>query len=182
MGFDLNAFRSKLSGGGARPNQFKVLLTPPSYVGFNVEQMSFMCKSAQLPSSTVGTVEVPYFGRRIKLGGNRVFDDWVVSIYNDEAFDLRNAFERWQSSIASHTTRNAALRGLGATSSPASYVASAEVQQLGKEGDIIKRYKFVNVFPTVVGAIELDWEADNQIEMFQVNLTYDYFETVDGVA
>ena len=56
-------FKSKLTGGGARPNLFKVTCNFPTYVGGDVEKASFMCKAAQLPASVLGLVEVPFRGR-----------------------------------------------------------------------------------------------------------------------
>ena len=48
-------FKANMTGGGARPNQFRVDLQFPSYVtGGRVAavQGQFLCKAAQLPAST----------------------------------------------------------------------------------------------------------------------------------
>ena len=44
-------FKSKLRGGGARPNLFKATVNFPAYAGGDVELTSFLCKAAQLPAS-----------------------------------------------------------------------------------------------------------------------------------
>lgn len=175
MAFDITQFRSKLTGDGARPTLFRVILNPPAFVGFPTEQFSFMCKAASLPSSIIGHAEPSYFGRRIKVGGDRQFDDWTVLIINDESFDLRDAFERWQGGIASYSTVQNAQRNSGATSNPNSYVGNATVQQYSKEGDIIKEIQIVNMLPTMVGQIEVNWDANDTIEEFDVTFTYDFF-------
>ena len=46
-------FKSKLVGGGARSNLFKVTMNFPGYAGGDVELTSFMCKTAQFPASIV---------------------------------------------------------------------------------------------------------------------------------
>ena len=55
-------FKSKLVGGGARANLFKVTLNFPSYAQGDVELTSFMCKTAQMPASIIApprTVPLP---------------------------------------------------------------------------------------------------------------------------
>ena len=56
----ISDFKSKLKGGGARPNLFEVELTFPSIVGVQdenevVENSRFLVKAAALPASTVAS-------------------------------------------------------------------------------------------------------------------------------
>jgi len=46
-------FKSKLVGGGARSNLFKVTMNYPGYAQCDVELTSFMCKTAQMPASII---------------------------------------------------------------------------------------------------------------------------------
>ena len=39
----------------------------------------------------------------------------------------------------------------------------------------IKSYKFIDAMPTNIGAIQLDFDQQNQIEQFDVEFTYNYF-------
>ena len=73
-------FKSKLKGGGARANLFKATITYPGYAGGDVELTSFLCEAAQLPGSTLGMIEVPFRGRRLKIAGDRTFESWTVTI------------------------------------------------------------------------------------------------------
>ena len=66
-------FKSKLTGGGARANLFKVTLNFPGYAGGDVELTSFLCRTAQLPASTTGVIEVPFRGRILKMAGDQNF-------------------------------------------------------------------------------------------------------------
>jgi hypothetical protein len=178
MAFNINEFRARLTGGGARSNLFEIIINaPPGGYGIAGEPISFKVKASSLPASTVGVVEVPYFGRMSKVGGDRTFEDWNVTVINDEDFDVRDSMERWQKAIASYTTNDMALRSAGATANPNSYVATALVNQYGKEGDIIKVVRMVNIWPTNIGAIELAWENQNQIEQFDVTFALDYFDS-----
>lgn len=182
MAFNVNDFRGRLQGGGARPNMFEVILPPPANIsGLNTQELSFMCKATALPASTVGTIEVPYFGRTIKVPGDREFEPWTITVINDESFDLRDAFERWQTAMASYSTAVNSQRTGGSTSNPFSYVSAGIINQYGKEGEIIKTVSLVNCFPTNVGEIQLSWEENNSIEEFEVTFDYDYFVSTSAI-
>jgi hypothetical protein len=181
MAFNVNEFRSQMQGDGARPNLFEVSMPFPAFAlpGNAQTKMSFMCKTAQLPGSAVGSVPVQYFGRELKFAGNRTFTDWTVSVINDEDFVIRNAFERWMNGINSHAGN---LRSAAAATS-LGYTVDSEVRQYGKQGDVLKRYKFIGVFPTDLSPIDVDWGSNDSIEEFTVSLTYQWWEsTEDSVA
>jgi len=177
MAFSVNEFRSQMTGDGARPNLFEVSMPFPGFASpANAQtKLTFMCKTAQLPGSTVGVVPVNYFGRELKFVGNRTFADWTISIINDEDFIVRNAFERWMNGINSHNfnVRNPlALAPLG-------YSVDAEVSQFGKQGNTLKKYRFVGVYPTDITPIDVDWGSNDTIEEFSVTLTYQWWDAVD---
>jgi hypothetical protein len=181
MAFNVNQFRSQLQGDGARPNLFEVTLPFPAFSlpGNAQTKTTFMCKTAQLPGSTLGVVPVQYFGRELKFVGNRTFADWTVTIINDEDFVVRNAFERWMNGINSH---NLNVRNPVA-STPLGYSVDSEVTQFGKAGNTIKKYRFVGMFPSDITPIDVDWGSNDTIEEFSVTLTYQFWEAVaDGVV
>ena len=177
MAFSVNEFRSQMTGDGARPNLFEVSMPFPAFASpANAQtKLTFMCKTAQLPGSTVGVVPVNYFGRELKFVGNRTFADWTISVINDEDFIVRNAFERWMNGINSHNfnVRNPlALAPLG-------YSVDSDITQFGKQGNTLKKYRFVGVFPTDVTPIDVDWGSNDTIEEFSVTLTYQWWDAVD---
>jgi len=101
MAFNINEIRSQLTLGGARPALFQVIMNNPVNAAGDAK-LPFMAKAAQIPASTIGTIEVPYFGRKIKIAGDRTFAEWTVTIVNDEDFLIRNSMEEWMQSINSH--------------------------------------------------------------------------------
>ena len=98
---NINDFKAKLAGGGARNNQFKVTMPFPGYsqVGGEIEELAFLCKATQLPAMTIPSFTVPFRGRQIKIAGDRTYADWTITVLNDTNFKLRNAFERWSNGI-----------------------------------------------------------------------------------
>ena len=180
MAFNVNQFRSQLTGDGARPNLFEVNMPFPGFSlpGNAQTKLTFMCKTAQLPGSTVNSVPMQYFGRELKFAGNRTFADWTITVINDEDFVVRNAFERWMNGINSH---NLNVRNPIA-STPLGYTVDGQVTQFGKAGDTLKKYNFVGLFPTDLTPIDVDWGSNDAIEEFSVTLTYQWWEAVaDGV-
>jgi len=176
MGFNVTEFRANLIGDGARPNLFQVTMTFPTFSSEPVESgkaLTFLCKSAQLPGSTLGTVPLFYFGRELKFAGNRNFADWTITIINDENFKIRKAFESWMNGINSHVAN---LR-TGAAGSPSGYSVDAKVDQYDKIGNIIKSYKFVGAFPVDISPIDLDWGSNDTIEEFSMTLAYQWWES-----
>jgi len=169
---NINDFKAKLAGGGARPNQFKVTMPFPGYaqVGGEIEELAFLCKVTQLPAMTVGMVTVPFRGRQIKIAGDRTYADWTITVINDTNFKLRNAFERWQNGI------NNATDGEGLTN-PADYQVDAFVDQLDRNGATIKSYTLRGAYPIDIAQIELDYGNNDAIEEFQVTFNYQYFES-----
>ena len=182
--FNINSFRANgLRQGGARPTQFSVrfdTLPPGVGQGDIAIQLEYLIRSASLPENELGRVEVPFFGRKIKFAGDREFADWQVTVMNDEDFKARSMFENWSNKMNALISN----RMDPALGDETAYKVDAMVFQYGKMGPgndagIIRSYKFVGIWPSVVSAIDVDWDATNMIETFDVRLVYDYFEPID---
>lgn len=162
-------FKSKLRGGGARPNLFKATVNFPGYAGGDVELTSFLCKTAQLPASIMNVIEVPFRGRQLKIAGDRTFETWSVTVLNDTDFNVRNAMERWMNGINSHSANT----GL---TNPIDYQADLIVEQLDRDESVIKKYNFRGCFPTNVSAIDVSYETVDTVEEFTVEFQVQYWE------
>lgn len=177
MPFNIAAFKSNgLVYGGARPSLFNVFLSVPPGIGIDnvsVDKFRFVCKAAELPESTISNIEIPYFGRKIKVAGERSFNDWSVTVMNDEDFSVRSMFEAWQNAV-NRIVAN--VRDPNLTREE--YKVDIEVVQYGKDGSILRSYMLVGAFPTSLGAIALGWDTQNAIEEFAVSFAYDYWVPV----
>ena len=178
----LSNFKSKLIGGGARPNLFEVELTtlPASVQGWDSDMFKFMCKAANMPAQNVASIDVPFRGRTFKVAGDRTIDPWTITIINDEDFRLRRAFEEWSEQIAKLDNN------LG-TTEPAAYMVNAKVYQLGRgsvasskdnsgtSNAVLAEYEFVDIFPTNVSQIDLSYDSTDTIEEFTVEFQVQSF-------
>jgi len=168
-------FKAQMTGGGSRPNQFRVELAFPTFVGVaGVTALAgqFLCKATSLPASTLEDIQTFYRGRPVHFAGERTFAPWRVSIYNDANFALRNAFELWSGKILNYSNTS------GVTN-PNNYQVDMVVHHLDRNNFITKTYRFYDAYPQNIGEIALDFESNNQIELFDVDFVYNYF-TVDS--
>ena len=187
----ISQFKSKLVGGGVRPNLFEVQVNFPDNVDLGIQQdgggefdgdrFRFLCKAASLPASNVGNIDIPFRGRTLKVAGDRTVDDWSITVINDEDFGHRRAFEAWAQNIAQYGDSS----GL---TDPSSYMGQATVYQLGRndagqqgsnspatDSKILAQYKFVDIWPTTVDAIELSYDTGDTIQEFGVTLKVQYY-------
>jgi len=170
--FKIEDFKARgIPYGGARPALFEVIMSTPQFVTGDASKISFQCMAAQIPPATVGVIEVPYFGRKAKVAGDRVFPDWTINVINDEDFPVRDIMEQWSNGI--NTLENN-LR-LGDTIESYKTTSDALVTQYSKSGVILRQYKLISCWPNNVEAINLDWDRTNAIETFAVTLSYDYW-------
>jgi hypothetical protein len=174
MPFNINEIRANMPWGGARPTQFTVMVTNPVNPIADLK-LPFQCRAASLPGSSLGVIQIPYFGRTIKVPGDREFQPWTTTVFNDEDFAIRDMLERWSNAINA-LERNVADLG----SAPANYKSQAIVTQYGKGGDELRIYQFNGIWPSEISPIDLDWDARDQIETFQVVWQYDSFSVVGG--
>ena len=172
MSFDVNEFRSQLKFDGARPNMFKVRFLNAGDVRFD-SRTEFFVNAAEIPPEQIGIIEIPYFGRRIKIPGDRTFPQWTVQIMNDEDFAIRGALENWSNMMNDHSS-NLRLNK--------HYLSDAEVIQMSKTGQEIRTYKFRNVFPSDVSPIALSWGTNDTIQEYTTTFQYDYWEVVQSAT
>ena len=172
----ISDFKTKLTGGGARPNLFEVELAFPAGVGIDndvIDDARFLVKAAALPSSILNAINVPFRGRILKIAGDRTFETWTITVLNDVSFDIRSAFEKWMNYI------NKLDDATGVTN-PTDYQVDAIVNQLNRDGGILRRYRFKDVFPTSVSTIDLNYETVDTIQEFQVEMQVHYWEAYRG--
>ena len=171
-------FKSKMAGGGARPNLFEVELVFPDPIAIEndvKEKSRFLVKAAQLPASIITPIEVNFRGRILKIAGDRTFDTWTVTVINDVDFAIRSAFEKWMNFI------NKMEDATGAQD-PAAYQPDAYVHQLDRDGSTLRTYKFHDVFPTNISAVDLSYETVDTVEEFTVEFQVQWWEAIKGIG
>ena len=182
----IDKFKSRLTGGIARPNLFEVVLAfPDGTVDASVSDIDpktrFLVKAAALPASNIAPISVPFRGRQLKIAGDRTFDECTITVINDTDFAIRGSFERWMNSM-SKVSDNAG------NINPEDYTKDAYVYQLGRSGvdsasqsseqnmPVLRTYKFYSIFPTNVSQIDLSYDSSDAVEEFTVTLQVQWWE------
>jgi hypothetical protein len=171
----IDQFKANLAGGGARANQFRVLLNSPGAIATNLSGLAnraqFLIKGAALPGQTISEIEVNYRGRQLYVAGDRTFETWTTTVINDTDFALRNGIERWMNGI------NDLDLNTGRTN-VSDYTADLVVQQLDRDENVLKEYVMRNCWPTAVSQIDLNFDTVSEIETFEVTWRYTHFTSV----
>ena len=180
---NLTSFKGKI-GYGIRPNLFMVQVTnleanlaESDKVNGSDADFTFLCRSAGIPASTIGTVEVPFRGRVIKLPGDRTFESWTITVMADESMEVRAYFEKWMEKLNKHEN------GAGYT---ADFASTLKVSQLARgtsasdalkdPHSVVRSYDFYNAFPTNIAQIDLSYDNNNTIAEYTVEFQYDWWE------
>ena len=174
----ITGFKSKLAGGGTRPNLFEVEIAFPNETAIDndtKEKSRFLIKAAALPASNITPIDVNFRGRILKIAGDRTFDTSTVTVLNDVDFSIRSAFEKWMNLINK-------MEDNTGEQDPAIYQPDAYVHQLDRDGSTLRTYKFHDVFPTQVSQIDLSYETTDAIEEFTVEFQVQWWEALKGVG
>ena len=171
-------FKSKLTGGGARPNLFEVELAFPDSISIDndvKDKSRFLVKAAALPASNITPIDINFRGRILKIAGDRTFDTWTITVINDTDFAICSAFEKWMNVINK-------LSDATGFNDPAEYQEDAYVHQLDRDGSTLRTYKFFDIFPTNISQMDLSYETIDTVEEFTVELQVLYWESIKGVG
>ena len=169
---NIDDFKANLIGGGARANQFRVTVTPPSgiAIGLDVRRASFLVRASILQASTLGEIEVPFRGRNIYVSGDRPAPEtWSTTFFNDTDFMVRNAMELWHNGINDFANNTGVI-------APSDYQTDLFVEQLDRDDTVLKTYIFRNAYPLEIASIDLTAESADSIEEFEVTWRYQHFE------
>lgn len=167
----IDNFAANMAGGGARANQFRVIMNTPTGIstGLSAVTTSFLVRTASLPGQTITEIPINFRGRQLYLAGDRTFETWSTTVFNDTDFMIRNAMERWMNGIND-------LANATGLSNVRDYTADMIVEQLNRDDQVIKTYVLRNCWPTAIAAIELNMDTVSEIETFDITWRYTTFE------
>ena len=169
--FNVERFKSALTNGGARPNQFAVQMSFPTYVSgaqLAIARAPFLVSVAELPGQTVNPAIVQYRGREVKFVGDRIYAPFTMTVLNDSEMSIRTALEQWMGGMEDYVGKFGRLQ-------PSEYQRDMQVFQLDRNGNALKSYNIANAFPVDLSPVGLDFGANDQISSFTVTFQYQHF-------
>ena len=162
----IDKLKGALTGGGARANYFQVVI--PTFGGNLSQEEGFLVKAAQLPASIIAPITVPFRGRQLQIAGDRTFEPWTITVLNDTNFSIRDKMEDWMNNINQHASNKS-------TEDEDAYYKDAIVTQLDRQGNEIKSYNFIGIWPSNISAIDVSYDSENTIEEFTVEFQVTYW-------
>jgi len=171
--FDVATFTKALKGGRARTNLMwaNILGAPTSFTG--ATDFPYMCKASNIPGSTITAIEVPYFGRNVKVAGeSREFAPLTTTVVNDENMKIYKGMIKWCETFNA-SRHNSATKALFANR--AAYTATVKLEMYKKDGSADQQWFFYNCWPSNMSAIDLNWDSVNTIQEFTIDWQYDYY-------
>jgi hypothetical protein len=189
MPFNISNFSSKINKYGlARDNLFFVTITAPN-LGSDMPQgdLSFFCRSVDLPSLSISTVDIMNqgYGLTEKRPSGLPFDNLNTVFMIDTDFRVKEFFHRWVQAIVNFDNSkgfNREYRGMlpFEVSYKDQYKGTVQVAVYSYQSESVKYvYKFDNAFPVGLGNITTAWENNDSIMAMPIQFAYDIYK-VDG--
>ena len=97
MAFTVSTFKSSIAkqSGGARPALYQIDINGKDTTTSFSNSENILCKAASIPPANIAPLAVNYAGRAYKRNGFRTYDNWTVTVINDENFGIRNKMMQW---------------------------------------------------------------------------------------
>lgn len=163
----ISEFKGAIRSGLQRTNRFKVLVNFPEFAATTdtIRQSSLLARTATLPTSTLGVIEVLYAGRAVPVPGDRQFEEWAVTFIGTQDWAVRNAFEAWQQGINGNES-NSGLSNLE------DYQRDIEFSLLDNNDNVVATYILRDAWPLSVSGGDVDSGSQDAFMEFNVSLRY----------
>ena len=176
MAFAVSTFKSSIAAqsGGARPALYQIDINGKNLNTSFTGSENILCKAASIPPANIAPLAVNYAGRAYKWNGFRTYDNWTVTVINDESFSARNRMMQWMRLMGGkfEGERNSSYGDQ--LISKGFFDGDATVKQLSTSGAVVQTYKFDYLWPTEIAGIPVDWSSD-AIQEYTVTFAYDYW-------
>ena len=140
-----------------------------------------LIKSTTLPGTSIGTVEIPYRGRKAYLPTHRQLPgDISMSIIYHKTQDWHSEFTSWMDSFQS--AAGTEIAG-GDSSNDSMTIESRNPANAGiTDSDYFHKYTLYGCIPTSIGAAELSAESADSLLEFTINIQYTYHKVEVGTG
>lgn len=199
MAFNINDFKAHVSNRGlAKNNLFYCAITIPTTLSNTVgsaissNELTFFCKSAQIPSLDLDLVGFrPHgYGKELKRPVNFHASSLPLIFMVDAEFGVLKYFHKWMQSIYNFNTGTVAAEDVyrklpNEFEYRDNYVARIELFVFS-DNNVEKAYKYTfdKAYPSTIGTIDMAWENQSDIMSLPVNFEFDslILETVEFAA
>lgn len=145
----------------------------------NFADFRFRCMATDLPSRQIETQERRYSGPQRLIPYGIIYNNLNVELIEGKNLRMREIIDVWMDMIYGASFE------LGGSDmpTPAYYddiIGEMLLKVYAKSGEVVRSYKFRDVFPVTVAPSQLSWSGDNQILTIPVEFSYyDFVGTSD---
>ncbi len=169
---NITEFRSAIRSGVSRQHKWRIIFNFPQFAasGEVGRQASLQARTANVPSSTMGVMELPYGGRVLPLPGDRIYEEFTTNMIAVNDHNVRDALERWSEGI-NGSESNTGLSNLE------DFMRDIVLEMLDQQDNVVKTYVLRDAWPVIVGQADLDQGATDSFVEFPVTWRYVNYES-----
>lgn len=176
----IDKFRSTLSAGLARPNQFITNFILPSYVSTNLladiksifgvstfdSNLSLLCNEVTIPSRKLNTTSIKFNGMTRKAPTNYEWDDITISFIDTNEHLAYKIFSKWMDGVTNPYTNTGKFYD--------DYTSDIKVNLLNKNNETTSYFVLNKAYPTSILEIPLSWDSEEGYNKIQITFNYLY--------
>jgi len=190
MTFNISEFSAQINRKGlAKNNLFFVTITPPNMdVGVPAGDLSFLCRSVQIPGLNIDTTGIQNqgYGRPESRPTGMSFENLETEFMVDSDFGVSRFFHRWVQRVVNYD--NSAGYNYEhqkmlpfETNFKHNYAGTIVVFVYSYGEDMKYRYEFQNAFPIQTGSVTHAWADQTEVLTMPISFAYDSYR-VDGLG
>ena len=191
--FNINEFTAEVNKRGlAQNNLFFVTITLPNVLNalhddVSARELSFLCRSVDLPGFEVGTMSVKHqgYGLAEHRPSNFEYQPLQTVFMVDGDFAVKKFFHRWMQEIVNYDVDGGIISEVNGKlpfefGYKSDFAATVSVHVYSTNTQTVEyTYKFGKAWPTSISGTQVAWENSAEIMTLPVTFTYSQLK-VDG--
>ena len=170
--FSIETLKSKI-GGFAKGNRYNVTFADlPTGLSTTVnENLQYLCEAVSLPTKGIASNAQDVYGPPREIPYRETFTEAALSFILDDAFTIKEFFDKWQTAIINPETGNVANYW-------SNFVGAIKISRLSNDAtsftDAAKTYnvELREAYPSAVGEIALGHTQGSEILRLSVTFKY----------
>jgi len=176
--FNVQNFTATLNKTGvAHASHFEVQITGPVSTGAE-QNLMLRCDTVDIPGRAISTTEYRIYGPLRKVPYGAIYTDIACQFLLSEDLQEKKYFDAWHDKIINHGAFGSS-RGSHNVSYYNDYVGNVTIRQFNSAGDVMSVHTLQEAYPVTVGAIQMNWNA-NEFAKLAVAFAYRDYKVVYG--
>ena len=162
------------AGGFAKGNRYNVTIVPPAFMSSGsaiLSKLTYLCEAVSLPTKGIASNPQKIYGPPSEIPYGETFTEAALSFILDDAFTIKEFFDKWQTAIINPETGNVANYWTN-------FVGAIKISRLSNDAtsftDAAKTYNIElrEAYPSAVGEIALGHTQGSEILRLSVTFKY----------